>query len=250
MRNKLLSILIFSCLCFALPLQAQESDISDMTPDDYAHLELPSLDVLFENAKNNPAIKIQDVNKEEEVNLLKKEKRSWLKYFYIGGAYNYGILGSLSTYSDSATPLYSQYSKNAQNSYHIGGGISIPIESLFDYKPNINRQKLRIKEIDLQKEKNMDDLKQQIIELYTSIISNINTLKIKAEYLAFTNAQYQIGENDFLNGKGDASSLSKQKEMQANAGSDYETTRAALNMSLLKLEILARTPILSKVKIK
>ena len=60
MSNKLFSILIFFCLCISFPLQAQESSINDMTPDDYARLELPPLEVLFENAKNNPVIQIHN----------------------------------------------------------------------------------------------------------------------------------------------------------------------------------------------
>lgn len=248
MREKIFLILLFCCLCFAPLAQAQESNIADMTPEDYASLKLPPLDSLYENARKGPAFQILDVRKEGEISLLKKEKRSWLKYFNVNGGYNYGILGNTSSFSDSATPLYSQYSENAQSSYHVGGGISIPIEDLFDLKPKVNRQKLRIKEIDLQKEQTMDELKQQIIELYTSVLSSISILKLKAESLAFANAQYKIGENDFLNGRGNVSSLNTQKTMQIQALSDYESTRSIINRDLLKLEILTNTPIISKNK--
>lgn len=250
MRDKLLSILIFSCLCFVLPLQAQENNIGDMAPEDYAHLKLPPLEVLFENAKNNPVVQIQDVKKEEEISLLKKEKKGWLKYFSVGASYHYGIQAYTSGFSDSATPLYYQYNNNATNYYNIGGSISVPLDDLFDLKRKTNQQRLKVKEADLLKEQSMDGVKQQIIELYTSILSNISVLKLKAEYMVFANAQYQVGESDFLNGKGDASSLNNQKQIQISAASDYESIRATLNSSLLKLEMLARTPILSKSKTK
>jgi len=246
MRNKLLSILIFSCLCFVLPLQAQENDIANMTPEDYASLKLPPLDSLFENAKKGPAFKIFDVQKEAEISLLKKEKRSWLKYFTVGSGYSYGILGSTSGFSNSATPLYYQYNENTQHSYHISGGIGFSIEDLFDLKPRVNRQKLKIKEIDLQKEKNINELKQEIISLYTSILSSISVLKLKAETVTFTNAQYKIGENDFLNGKGDINTLSTLKTMKIQTFNDYETTRSIINRDILMLETLTNTPIISK----
>jgi len=76
MRDKLLSIFIFSCLCFT-PLQAQESNIIvDMTPDDYVNLKLPPLDSLFENAKKSPTFQILDTHRKTEVSLLKKEKEA------------------------------------------------------------------------------------------------------------------------------------------------------------------------------
>lgn len=248
MIRKIVSLLVFSTF-FLMPILAQES-IADMAPEDYVNLKLPPLDSLFENAKKNPLIQIHDTKKEEEISLLKKEKRSWLKYFSVGGGYNYGILGNTSSYSDSATPLYSQYSQNAQISYHIGGSISIPIEDLFDLKPKVNRQKLRLKEIDLEKEQTMDELKQKIIELYTSILSSLSILKLKAEAMAFATAQYQIGERDFINGKGTPTSLNNQKEMQVKAITEYETIRASLNCALLKMELLTRTPIINLNKIK
>jgi outer membrane protein TolC len=248
MSNKLLYILIFFCLCTVFPLQAQESDISNMTSEDYIRLKLPPLDSLFENAKKGPAFQILDVQKQNEISLLRKEKRNWLKFFTIGGSYNYGILGNLSSFSDSATPLYSQYSENAQTSYHIGASVGFSFEDLFDIKPRVNRQKLKVKEIDLQKEKILTEVKQQIITLYTSILSSINLLKIKAENVTFANAQFKIGESNFLNGKGDITSLNTMKSMQSQALSEYESTRSDINRNLLLLEILSDTPIISEKK--
>lgn len=246
MRKKLLSILVFLSIYIAPPVHAQENSVAEMTPEDYISLKLPPLDSLFENAKKNPVIQIHDTKKEEGIGLLKKEKKSWLKYLSVGAGYHYGIQAYTSGYSDSATPLYYQYNNNAMSYYNVGGAVSIPLDDLFDRKRRINNQKLLIKESELEKEQKLDELKQLIIELYSSIISNISVLKLKAEYMAFANAQYQVGESDFLNGKGDASALSSMKQIQINAASDYEINRATLNSSLLKLEVISRTPILKR----
>ena len=249
-KNFLLIILILGSLNIVLPAQAQESDITNMTPEDYINLKLPPLDSLFENTRKNPIIQIHNAKKEEELGLLSKEKKSWLKYFSVGTSYHYGIQAYTSGYSDSATPLYYQYNNSGMSYYNVGGSISVPLDDLFDRKRRINNQKLLVKESELQKEQRMDELKQQIIELYTSILSNISILKLKAEYMTFANAQYQVGEKDFINGKGDASTLSSQKNIQITAASDYESTRAILNTSLLKLEMITRTPIINKNKTK
>lgn len=250
MRKKLLSILLLFSLFFAFPAHAQENGVADMTPEDYASLRLPPLDSLFENAKKNPIIQIKEAKKEEEISLLKKERKSWLKYLNVGGSYHYGIQANTSGYSDSATPIYYQFNENAMSYYNIGGSVSIPLEDLFDRKRKTNQQRLKVKEADLLKDQTMDELKQQIIEIYSSVLSNITILKLKAEYMVFTNAQYQMGENDFLNGKGDAKTLSEQKQIQIIAASDYESARATLNSSLLKLEMITRTPIIHKNKKK
>jgi hypothetical protein len=92
----------------------------------------------------------------------------------------------------------------------------------------------------------MNELKQDIISLYTSILSSISVLKLKAETVTFTNAQYKIGENDFLNGKGDINTLSTLKTMKIQTFNDYETTRSIINRDILMLETLTNTPIISK----
>ncbi len=244
MIRKICSLLVFSTF-FLVPVLAQES-IADMAPEDYVNLKLPPLDSLFENAKKNPLIQIHNTKKEEELGLLSKEKKSWLKYFSINSSYHYGIQAYTSGYSDSATPIYYQYNNNAMNYYNVGGSISIPLDDLFDRKRRIKNQKLLIKESEYTKEQKMDELKQQIIELYTDVLSNLSILKLKAEYMAFAKAQYMVVENEFINGKVDASLLSDRKRIQIEAASEYEITRAIVNKSLLKLEVLAKTSIITK----
>jgi len=120
------------------------------------------------------------------------------------------------------------------------------MDDLFDRKRRIKNQKLLIQESEYTKEQMMDGLKQQIIELYTTVLSNLSIMKLKAEYMAFAKAQYQVAENEFINGKVDASSLSERKKIQLDAASEYEMTRAILNNSLLKLEVLSKTSIINK----
>ena len=53
-------------------------------------------------------------------------------------------------------------------------------------------------------------------------------------------------ETDFINGKVDAQTLSRQKNIESSAVREYEQTRAALNNALLKLEIYSNTQIINK----
>ena len=58
-------------------------------------------------------------------------------------------------------------------------------------------------------------------------------------------AQYRLSEADFINGKLDAQTLSRQKNIENVAIREYEEVRR-LNNALLTLEVLTRTPIISK----
>ena len=64
--------------------------IESLTSDDYLNLQLPSLEELFENAKNSAAVDYYKVKMEEEASALKTERRSWLKYFRFNSTYQWG----------------------------------------------------------------------------------------------------------------------------------------------------------------
>ena len=57
---------------------------------------------------------------------------------------------------------------------------------------------------------------------------------------------YCITGKDFINGKISVQDLGRQKSAYTTAASEYEVTKADLNSSLLQLEILAKTKIISK----
>jgi len=54
---------------------------------DYSKLLLPPLEELFENAKRSPSVEMFESKMMEQDNLLKSEKRSWMKYFKVGGSW-------------------------------------------------------------------------------------------------------------------------------------------------------------------
>lgn len=68
--------------------------IESLTSDDYLNLQLPSLEELFENAKNSAAVDYYKVKMEEEASALKTERRSWLKYFRFNSTYQWGLMGN------------------------------------------------------------------------------------------------------------------------------------------------------------
>lgn len=244
--NKLTRYFFWVWMLFpAFSAMAQEG-IESLSPDDYTTLQLPPLEVLFENAKNSAAVDYYHVKMEEEASALKTEKRSWLKYFRFISTYQWGLMGVNSSFSDTDTPLFYQYSGARQNWYNVGVTLSIPFDDFFDRGNRITRQKLKTEATRVEMEKWHDEQKLRIIEMYTKAVKELSVLKLKAESLSFANTRFELAQQDFMNGNIDANELSQIKSIEMNALESYEQTRAELNMALLQLEVLAKTKILNR----
>ena len=226
---------------------AQEvGNYSRLSEDDYSNIVLPPLDVLFENAKNNPIYEMADVKAAVERKLLAKEKRAFLGFFSLRGSYQYGMFGNESTYTDVALAPYLTYSTQAQNGYTVGAGLSIPLDDLFDLKGKISRQRLTLRSAELEREVKYDEIKKNIIEMYAMATSQIRVLKMRSESLVLANVQYEISEKNFANGTIESSDLAVDKERQSTAREAYENSKFELTKSLMILEVISRTPLIRK----
>lgn len=237
---------ICSFFCIAQQRQAQEiSDFSRLKPDDYTKITLPPLDLLFENAKGGPTYELALVREQIEKKILAKEKRAVLSFFSLRGSYQYGMFGNESTFTDVSAPPNPTYTTQAQNSYTIGAGINIPIETLFDLGPRVRRQKLNVRAVELERAIKFEEMKREIIQLYTTATAQLNMLKLNAEALILANVQYNITEKDFSNGIITSGDLSTEKSRQSTAQGKFESSKFELTKSLMVLEVITRTPILN-----
>lgn len=243
MRYRLIIAIMGGILLPFISLQAQE-DLTNLSADEISHMQLPPLDVLFENAKSSAAVNFYRIRMEEEESLLKTEKRSWLKYFRAQTTYQYGRMGINSSFSDNDTPLFYQYSGARQNWYNVGISIAIPFDDFFDRSNRIKRQKLKTKATEVEIEKWHDEQKIRIIEMYTKAQKELAVLKIKAESVTMASAQYKAAEQEFLNGKIEIDALNQRKRIESDALETYENTKAELNKALLQLEILSKTKLI------
>lgn len=244
--NKVSGFFFWLWILFPVFSGMAQDKIESLSPGDYLNLQLPPLDVLFENAKNSAAVDYYNVKMEEEASALKTEKRSWLKYFKFGSTYQWGLMGINTSFSDINTPLFYQYSGARQNWYNVGVSINVPFDDFFDRGNRITRQKLKTKATQVEMEKWHDEQKLKIIEMYTKAVKEFSVLRLKAESLSFANTQFELAQQDFLNGNMQAGDLGQVKTMQMNALESYEQTKAELNKALLQLEVLSKTKILNR----
>ena len=156
------------------------------------------------------------------------------------------MFGNEGTYTDVAIAPYLTYTTQAQRGYTVGAGVNIPIDGLFDLKARVNRQKLAVKSAALEKEIKYEEMKREIIEMYTTATSRLSVLKLRAEALELATLQYEIAEKNFSNSTIDTGDLSVEKQRQSTAMEAYEKSKFELTKSLMMLEVITRTPILRK----
>ena len=228
-------------------MKAQEAnDYSKLEQTDYTKITLPPLDSLFENAKGGPIYRLAQVKEQIEHRLLAKEKRAFLGFFSLRGSYQYGMFGNEGTYTDVAIAPYLTYTTQAQRGYTVGAGVNIPLDGLFDLRSRIRRQKLNAQGAALEREIKYEEMKREIIEMYTTANSQLSVLKLRAEALELATLQYEIAEKNFANNSIDTGDLSVEKQRQSSAMEAYEKSKFELTKSLMILEVITRTSILRK----
>jgi len=103
-----------------------------------------------------------------------------------------------------------------------------------------------VKSATLEKEMKFEEIKKEIIILYSNALSQLNLLKLRSESLVITNTHYAIAEKNFTNGVIDSGDLAQEKQRQSISLEQYENTKAELTKNLLILETITRTPILKR----
>lgn len=248
-------------ILLSLPLNAQENEtksimtddqnisIAKLSADDYAKLVLPPLSLLMESAANSPRIKALMAVKEQELGSLKTTKRNILSTISGFGNYQYGNYASFMASTSSiggSTGATAMVSNQEQATYSAGGGISIPLDVIYDRKNKIRTQQAKVKQTDYEIQSAIDELKMEIAELYSAAVQQLVVLKAKSEVYTLSNSEMKMGEIQYLNGEITIGQLNSLKTIQAEAIENYESTRAELNKSLLFLEIKTGVKIIKK----
>lgn len=256
MKKLLLLTVAFSV--FAV-LQAQEEQTQKVADDftqstfeqvDYENLTLPPLGTLFENAKGTPSVEIMEKQVQLQKKLLSKEQRAWLSFFNGHGSYTYGMLDNYANSSDVLTPIYYQYSGVEQHYWNVGGSVSIPFETLFDLGGKIKRQRLNVEISQLEKEKEYQQLKQQIAAIYVRITNNLVSLKTAAENAAAYRGAGLVAEQRFRANQADVTDLAGVKRYENDAIQAYQQIMSQISTDILILEIITNTPIITNINNK
>lgn len=237
--------LLFLLTCMGMLSKAQSAmDQLDMV--DFTKLTLPPLEILYANAKNSPGVQMYEAKMESQENQLITEKRSWLKYFRVGGSWQYGNIAINSAFTNEYTPLFYQSSGVTQSSYYGTVGLSIPMDDLFDRGNKIKRQKMEKRFTQLELDKWFDEQRIRIVNSYTKVRTALSTLRKKIEDYNIALANYKITENEFKSGNANISDLNTAKKLETEAYEILKTNESIITNEILTLEILSKTKIISQ----
>lgn len=227
---------------------AEYADLTRMPVESYISLHLPPLHVLLANARErSPQVNMFAANKESEERELKTLRRSWLEHIKLNGTFSYGTsdINSQSFYEENR-PIVQNVTGMTQRWWNVGASISLPLDEIFNRRNKSKQQKKRIESIEYEMDNWYDEVCLKIIESYTTAVQNLSVLEASAQAMVAAKAQYAEAQADFVNGKIDASTLSRQKSIESSSIREYEQTRSMLNKALLQLEVLSKTPIISQ----
>jgi len=175
-------------------------------------------------------------------------RRNWMRNFKLNANYNYGSSDIYNqNYQDSNIPIWTTTTTGREQSWwNVGASLSIPLDEIFNRRNKIKQQKKRIENTQYDLDRWYDELRMKIIDAYTTAVEQLSILRSAAEAKITSEAQYRMTEVDFVKGKLDAQTLSRQKSLENSATREYEQVRRNLNDALLRLEILTHTPIINK----
>lgn len=250
-------LLLFALLLFSTGAAAQTTDTAAMRAqtdrllymraEEYRRINLPPLHVLMANARTrSPQVNVYATNKEIEERELKTVRRSWLQTISLDASYSYGSNDITSQqYFNNQYPIIQNVTGSEQTWWNVGAHFSLPLDEIFNRRNRIKQQKKKIESIQYETDKWYDEVCLKLIDSYTSAIQSLAVLESTAAAMITAQAQYEFSKTDFVNGKIDAQTLSRQKSIETSAVREYEQTRAELNKALLQLEVLSKTPIVT-----
>lgn len=217
---------------------SQDSIENQIVLMDFSSLILPPIDSLFLSLESNPNIKAHDYRLLEQESILKSKKREWINNLRFSSSYQYGYQGAESLVQGFLIPAYYQTSENAQNLYHVGVSLTIPFGDVIDRGNKVKKEKIRLGQIQAEKEISINEQKFIIIELYNKANEQLNTYKIKAEAKNYAELKARISQKDFINGIVNIDELTVAKHSESVAISDFQKSKSELMIALMKLEII------------
>lgn len=222
--------------------------LSHMTVDDYNALELPPMEVLFQNARtqSNQILyyKYEAEYYRKDIQVEKLKPLEWIRGI---ATYSYGNtdLAAISL-METTYQVWTQNQSTQRSMYwNVGATISIPLSDIFNYTNRINKSRAKLNQTLVREEAEFDVVKQEIIENYVKVVQMIAHLQAAFERKVIAEAQYHFSENDFVNNSATSEELYRSKNYETAAVQDFEIARRDLNVALLTLELVSCTPIVS-----
>lgn len=226
--------------------------LSRMTAEDYANIELPSLEEMYTNASlYSNAAKYFYYESEYYRTDVKTARRKPLEWIRLIGTYSYGNIDMAAiTLMETTYQVWSQNQSTQRNQYYnVGVTLSVPLIDIFNHRNRVKQAQLKVDEIKYRRESELDEVKKNIIDLYCTIIEKTVVLQSSYQQLVIARGQYNYAENSFVNNQSDVENLYRSQSFETDAVREYENLKKELNTALLTLEVVSCTPIISNYQL-
>ena len=215
-----------------------------MLPRALEKLELPPLSVFLDAVVENATVKRAQSEVEEIKNEYRIQRRDWWNFFSVNGSYTYGRYNLLADNSDEFTPIDQSAMTSTQHNFYIGASMRIPFGDIINRRLKLKKHRYDIEQLQYTQEEVMEERRLKVLEAYNEVTEQLATIKAKSESAALYNAQMQISENDFVQGKIDIITLSLERARRSAAVVNYEQARVQLHNSIILLEMLTNVKII------
>ena len=211
----------------------------------FSEFHLPPLAVLFENAKSTPQVLTLQKTQELAEAEIAKQKRHIFSYITGHASLSYGISDMWGNNTSSYNMRIMQFQGSEQRYWNVGVNLAVPLEDILDLGAAVKRKRLEAEKATYDKDKAFDDLKLQIATLYTKITNDLVTMKTMSEGAAAYQGAGALNLEDFHNGNMTIEDYAWTKMHELGVVQQYQDMQTQITTSILQLEILTHTPILT-----
>ncbi|MBI9035322.1 MAG: TolC family protein [Bacteroidales bacterium] len=192
--------------------------------------KLPPLEALLDSAvANSPRVLYEDLKTDYYRYEVKSAKRAWTEHFGFQYDFNYANVNwndEIFGYEPEDQKDWPVYSRQlmVSNRYNglVGAYMRFPLTSILDRKNRINKQKKWVEISMAQRDINISQVREEIIELYNQLLQNQKALVVSNDYQEWTSIQMIMAENDFLNQEISISEYTRLKEIQTRGRLEHE----------------------------
>jgi hypothetical protein len=220
-------------------------DSSSEKSINFSEFHLPPLAVLFENAKSTPQVLSLQKTQELAEAEIAKQKRHIFSYITGHASLSYGISDMWGNNTSSYNMRIMQFQGSEQRYWNVGVNLAVPLEDILDLGAAVKRKRLEAERATYEKDRVFDDLKLQIATLYTQITNDLVTLKTMSEGAAAYQGAGALNLEDFHNGNMTIEDYAWTKMHELGVVQQYQSMQTTVTTSILQLEILSHTPILT-----
>ena len=211
----------------------------------FSEFHLPPLAVLFENAKSTPQVLSLQKSQELAEAEIAKQKRHIFSYITGHASLSYGISDMWGNNTSSYNMRIMQFQGSEQRYWNVGVNLAVPLEDILDLGAAVKRKRLEAEKATYDKDKAFDDLKLEIATLYTQITNDLVTMKTMSEGAAAYQGAGALNLEDFHNGNMTIEDYAWTKLHEIGVVQSYQAMQTTVTTSILRLEILSHTPILT-----